>query len=69
MRKPNPRKKKKQAVLEELVTVEAQGVIPRAEQMTPQASPPFIPDPKTEKPEPYVVEVDEEQEAALNTML
>ena len=68
VKKSNPCKKKKQAVLEEVVT-EAQGVIPRAELMTPQASPPFIPDPKTEMPMPDVVQVDEEQEAAFKTLL
>ena len=68
VKKPNPSKKKKQAVLEEVVTVEAQGVIPRAELMAPDASPPFIPDPKTEKPEPDVIDM-EEREAALKTLL
>ena len=63
-----PSKKKKQALLEEVVTVEAQGVIPRAELTAPDASPPFIPDPKTEKPEPDVIDM-EEREAALQTLL
>ena len=69
VKKPNPSKKKKQTVLEEVVTVETQGVIPRAELMTPHAAPPFIPDPKTEKPEPDMMDVDEEQDAALKTLL
>ena len=68
VKKPNPNKKKKQAVLEEVVTVEAQGVIPRAELMTHDACPPFIPDPKTERPEPEVIDM-EEQDVALQTLL
>ena len=50
------------------MTVEAQGVIPRAELMAPDASPSFIPDPKTEKPEPEVIDL-EERDAALQTLL
>ena len=36
--------------------------------MAPDASPPFIPDPKTEKPEPDVIDL-EKRDAALQTLL